>query len=49
MALLSIIFKIKGYLSRINGNLYKAVKRVFIKIITEPLLSVKAYMYIGLE
>ena len=49
MALLLIIFKIKGHLSRINRNLCKTAKRVFIKIIAEPPLLIKAYIYIGLE
>ena len=49
MALLLIIFKIKGHLSYINKNLYKAVKRVSIKVIAEPLLLIKVYMCIGLE
>ena len=49
MALLSIIFKIKGYLSRVNRNLYKVAKCVFIKATTEPPLSVKIYIYIGSE
>ena len=49
MALLLIIFKIKGRLSRINRKLYKIAKRVSIKIIAEPPLLIKAYICIGLE
>ena len=49
MALLLIIFKIKGRLNYIKGNLYKVAKYIFIKIIAGLPLLVKAYIYIGLE